>query len=66
MQWHVSTVMAIKSLTDKHGSSLGIVGTVVEFVNKFPDNLHLPPILLTGWICRVLLAHENEVSFSDH
>lgn len=62
MQWHVSALMPIKSLKDKHGSSLGIAG-VVQFVNKFPDNFHL---LLTGWICRAVLAHENKISFEGY
>lgn len=57
---HVSTIMPVKSQKDKHGSSLGTAGVVVQFVNKFPDNFHL---LLTGWICRAVLAHENEISF---
>lgn len=63
MRWHVSTMMTIKSLTGKHGNGLGFVGVVVQFVHKFPDNLHL---LLTGWICRVVLAHKNEISFKDY
>lgn len=58
--------MTMKCLTDKHGSGLGFVGAVVQFVNKFPDNLHLSPILLAGWIHTVVLAHENEISFNDH
>lgn len=60
MQWHVSAVMPIKSVKDKHGSSLGAAGVVVQFVDKFPDNFHL---LLTGWIRRAVLAHGNEISF---
>lgn len=44
------------------GSSLGFVGVAVQFVNKLADNLHL---LLTGWICRVVLAHGSEMSFND-
>lgn len=63
MRWHVSTMMTIKSLTGKHGNGLGFGGVVVQFVHKFPDNLHL---LLTGWICRVVLAHKNEISFKDY
>lgn len=58
----VST-MAIKSLTDEPGSSFGLVEVVEWFINKFPDNLRL---VLTGWICRVVLIHENEISFNDY
>lgn len=39
MQWHVSTILPIKSLKDNLGSSLGTARVVLQFVNKFPDKL---------------------------